>query len=80
MEAFRWVAESVMTAARVVSEPVPAVVGMAIRGTMGFRTRRIPCSCATVRLGWAIFAQMALAQSMGEPPPKATTALHPLSR
>ena len=35
MAALRWVAESVMTAATVVSEPAPEVVGMATKGGMG---------------------------------------------
>ena len=75
--AFRWVRESVIIAATVVSDPAPAVVGIATSGTMGLWTFSSPCSCATVLRGRATFAAMPLAQSMREPPPRATIALQP---
>lgn len=53
---------SVMTAKRLTSEPVPLVVGMAVKST----SRISRCLAAKNR--------MALAASMAEPPPKATTA------
>ena len=75
MDAFLCVAESVITAATVVSEPAPAVVGMATKGGIRPRTLSKPCNCATDYLGRTNLAAIALAQSILEPPPKATMAL-----
>ena len=55
-------ARSVSTAKEVTSEPVPAVVGTATKRMSAPAPSFLPNS------------SMALAQSMGEPPPKATTA------
>ena len=55
-------ARSVSTAKEVTSEPVPAVVGTATKRMSAPVPSFLPNS------------SMALAQSMGEPPPKATTA------
>ena len=71
---------SVMTAASVVSLPVPAVVGTAISSGR----RRITCSRPSMRfsafLGRTMRAPSALAQSMEEPPPKAISPWQPCSR
>mmetsp|Transcript_72304 Transcript_72304/g.172674 ORF Transcript_72304/g.172674 Transcript_72304/m.172674 type:complete len:216 (+) Transcript_72304:1029-1676(+) len=65
-----------MTAATVVSEPVPAVVGIA---TMGGSLRPVtpyqvtwsmPSMSSRSLSGLAMSAPIALAQSMGEPPPR----------
>ena len=74
------VSASTMTAASVVSLPVPAVVGMAIsRGSL-CQIFRMPAIFPKGFLGRASRAPTALAQSMGEPPPKATRQSQPLSR
>ena len=67
---------SVMTAVTVTSLPVPAVVGMAISVGILRKTRKVPFSFAMERLGYAIRAPTAFAQSMGEPPPKAIRHSH----
>ena len=71
---------SVMTAARVVSLPVPAVVGTAMVRGVRRRTRNSPFIFCTGLLGRAIRAPTALAQSMTEPPPTAMMAWAPWSR
>ncbi len=80
MAAFRWVAESVITAATVVSEPAPAVVGMATKVGIGRQIFSKPCNWDTAFPGRTALAAMPLAQSIREPPPRATMALQPLSR
>ena len=71
-----WVAESEMIAATVVSLPVPAVVGTAIRGRGRRRTFSIPARASA--LVWlATAAATALAVSITDPPPTATTASQP---
>ena len=64
----------------VVSDPVPAVVGTAAKGTIFLRTFKSPFSCPTERLGRASRAAAALAASMGLPPPMATMLSHPSAR
>ena len=59
-----------MTAARVVSLPVPAVVGTAIRRGRRLWTFKIPFIFAKLCRGFATRAPTALAQSMEDPPPK----------
>ena len=59
---------------------MPAVVGMATRGGSGRSTRRSPFILARLRPGYTTQAPVALAQSMEEPPPKATSAWQPPSR
>ena len=66
---YLWWSSPVTTAAMVVSEPVPAVVGTAMSSGMRRRTFRSPPSCATVLSGRAMRAAAALAASIGEPPP-----------
>ena len=61
---------SVMTAARVVSLPVPAVVGTAKSGGSGRITFKMPFILISGVLGRAMQAPTALAQSIEEPPPK----------
>ena len=58
---------SVSTAKEVTSDPVPAVVGTAAKVISPVAPSFLPNT------------SMALAQSMGEPPPKATTAWGPKS-
>ena len=48
------VSSSITTAATVVSEPVPAVVGIANSGGMRFHTRRMPPICSHVRFGHVV--------------------------
>ena len=80
MMAYLWfVSLSVMTAATVVSLPVPEVVGMAIIGGMGRPTFKSPASCVSCLSGLAHSAAAALAASMGEPPPRAMKPLQPFS-
>src|SRR5699024_5168969 len=68
--AYLWrVWASVITAASVVSLPVPAVVGTAIRSGSFLWTFRIPFIFASVCFGLAMQAPTALAQSILEPPP-----------
>ena len=74
MEALWRVAWSVITAATVVSDPVPAVVGTAKMVGILLRTLKSPCSCSTVFPFFTATAPMPLQQSIGEPPPKATMA------
>ena len=62
---------STITEARVVSLPVPAVVGMARRVGMRCLTRRIPPILDRGFFGFAILAPTAFAVSMEEPPPRA---------
>lgn len=69
-----WVFSSVMTAARVTSLPVPAVVGMATSGGIGLYTFSNPFNLDNGLLGKAARAPMALAQSMLDPPPRAMMA------
>ena len=71
---------SVMTAASVVSLPVPAVVGTAIRRGSFLHTFKMPFIFARDCFGFAIRAPTALAQSMLEPPPKPMMQSQPLSR
>ena len=80
MIAYLWrVVASTITAARVVSLPVPAVVGIAIsRGSFAW-TLSIPPSLDRCVLGLAILTPTALAQSMLEPPPKPIMQSHLLS-
>ena len=61
---------STMTEASVVSLPVPAVVGTAIRRGIFLRTLSIPSIFESGFLGYAILAPTAFAASMDEPPPK----------
>ena len=75
-----WAWLSVMTAARVVSLPVPAVVGTAMRRGRRRWTFRRPRIWGTLCRGFATRAPAALAQSMEEPPPKAMMAWAPCSR
>ena len=63
-----------MTAASVVSLPVPAVIGTAIRSGSLCRSLRYLPSWPAVCSGGASLAPTALAQSMEEPPPKARSA------
>ena len=74
------VAESVITAARVTSEPVPAVVGTAMSSGRRRCTRKRPRILFTGLFGWAMRAPTALAQSMAEPPPKPIIAWHSAER
>ena len=71
MPALRPVSGSVTTAPPETSEPVPAVVGTAMSGTIGCgyggsRSRKRTCSWAQTRAAFAV--------SMTEPPPSATIA------
>ena len=75
-----WRSGSVMTAARVVSLPVPAVVGTAMVSGVGSRTLRRPRIFRTLFPGRAIRAPTPLAQSITEPPPTAMMAPAPVSR
>ena len=72
--------EEETTAAIVVSEPVPAVVGTAKRGGIFLITLRTPRSSGTDFLGRASLAPHAFAQSIGEPPPKAMMPLQEFAR
>ena len=74
------VSASVITAARVVSLPVPAVVGMAMSRGSRLWTLRIPFIFARDWCGLAILAPVALAQSILEPPPNPMMARQSLAR
>ena len=67
-----------MTAARVVSLPVPAVVGTATSSGRRLWTCSRPFIWLTLWRGLTIRAPAAFAQSMAEPPPKAMMAWAPL--
>lgn len=71
---------SVMTAANVVSLPVPAVVSTAMSRGNFLQMRSNPFILWIGLLGFTIQAPVTLAQSMAEPPPKAMIAFVPLSR
>ena len=66
---------SVMTAASVVSLPVPAVVGTAASNGSFFRTLSIPFIFCRLFLGFAILAPTANAQSIEDPPPNPISTL-----
>ena len=70
---------SVTTAATVTSDPVPAVVGIANSGSIGFDTFSMPISFAGV-LPVTVIAPMTFAASMTEPPPTARMASLPCAR
>ncbi len=63
-----------MTAARVVSLPVPAVVGAAMSSGVRLRMRSRPPMRCTGWRGLAMRAPMIFAQSITEPPPTAMIA------
>ena len=67
------------TAASVVSEPVPAVVGTAKNGGSLCITFITPRICGMVLFGRTTLAAAALAQSIGLPPPNAIIASQPLA-
>ena len=69
-----------MTAARVVSLPVPAVVGTATSSGVFLRTLRMPRILGMGLFGRAMRAPVALAQSMELPPPKAIRQSQPSLR
>ncbi len=58
-----------MTAAIVVSLPVPDVVGTAIRSGSFPNTFKTPFMLEKERLGFKILTPQALAQSIADPPP-----------
>ena len=68
-----WVSLSEITAMQVPSEPVPAVVGMANSGSAGSLHLFAPLQSSAVQ-PLALASATTLAQSMEEPPPKASTA------
>ena len=68
---------STMTAASVVSLPVPAVVGTATRRGILFSTLSMPSIFSSGFLGYAILAPTAFAASMDDPPPNPMIAWHP---
>ncbi|GCO36728.1 hypothetical protein ExPCM14_02382 [Escherichia coli] len=70
---------SIITVTLVVSEPVPAVVGMAINGRRGCRTLVSDIS-ASVLSGFVTSNATAFAASSTEPPPNAITPSQPDSR
>ena len=70
----------VITAAIVVSEPEPAVVGTAMNGGRACMTLKSPVICSTVRLGRTMRAAAALAVSIGDPPPTARKPSQPSVR
>ena len=74
---FRFSAGSQITAASVVSLPVPAVVGMAASSGVLRRIFSKPPMRCTGRPGRAMQAPAAFAQSITLPPPKATMACAP---
>ena len=81
MSACLWCVFSlVITAAIVVSEPDPAVVGTAMNGGSGRMTLKSPVICSTERFGRTIRAAAAFAVSIGEPPPTARKPSHPSER
>lgn len=65
-----WVSLSVTSAARVVSLPVPAVVGTATVKGRRCSTFSTPFMRFTGTLGRTMRAPTTFAQSMAEPPPK----------
>ena len=71
---------STITAASVVSLPVPAVVGTAMSTGSFFHTRRMPFIWATVLSGRTSRHAAALAVSMGAPPPRPMKLSHPAAR
>ena len=79
MFSFSWASVSVMTASKVTSLPVPAVVGTAIRGTMGCSST---AGVAQVRILPPLASRVptALAVSMELPPPMAIMPSMPCSR
>ena len=70
---FRCASGSEMTETTVTSEPVPAVVGMAKNGSTALRTLKYPSSACGLQPR-ALQAMIALAASIGDPPPTASTA------
>ena len=68
-----------MTEARVVSLPVPAVVGMAISKGILFLTLRIPFILERGFFGFATLAPKAFAVSIEDPPPMAIIESQPSS-
>lgn len=64
----------------VASEPVPAVVGTAIKSGSGRRTLMSPPSWATVLSGRTTRAAATFAASMGEPPPRTRKLSQPSAR
>ena len=78
MAIFSLVAWLDSTAPRPTSLPVPAVVGMAMRGSASVMAR--PFRSAMPEQPMATAAAVLLAQSMAEPPPRATMAFAPASR
>ena len=80
MSAYLWcVSLSVMTAAIVVSLPVPDVVGMATIGGTVLPTRMTPAMSLQLFFGQATRAAAPLVASIGLPPPRATKPLQPVS-
>ena len=70
----------VISAARPTSDPVPAVVGIAITGATAAVIKDSPPSIKAKRESgpsWVAKSATAFAKSMGEPPPSATTPSHP---
>ena len=70
-----WDAVSETTAARVTSEPVPAVVGIAKKGAGGRFTFIMPSSFSAGP-GFVASAAITLAASIEDPPPTASTPSH----
>ena len=68
---------SVITAQSVTSLPVPAVVGTVTSGGMRRRMGSCPHSYLAIEPPCAATTPMALATSMGEPPPTATSPSQP---
>ena len=64
---------SVITAQRVTSLPVPAVVGTAIRGGMREWMGDLPHSYCTMLPPWTATTPMPFAESIELPPPMATS-------
>ena len=80
MSAYLWcVSLSVMTAAIVVSLPVPDVVGMATMGGTVLPTRMTPAISSQLFFGQATRAAAPFVASIGLPPPRATKPLQPVS-
>src|SRR5690625_918893 len=71
MAYFSFVSLLEITAAIVASLPVPAVVGMAIKGGILFRTFRTPFKSGIDFLDLTTLAPTTFAQSIGDPPPTA---------
>ena len=76
---FSRVALLLITAAKVTSLPVPAVVGTAINVGIFLITFKTPFIFPMGLFGRATRAPTIFAQSMGDPPPKAIIALQLLS-